>query len=79
MIKTTIRFSLPEKAFVELTVFDARGRRVRTPVRGERITDDYSVTWDGVNNADALVSSGVYFYRPEAGSLIQVKKMVLLK
>jgi hypothetical protein len=76
---TTIRYALAEKAFVELSVFDARGRLVKTLVRGERTPDNYSVKWDGMNNNGTPTASGVYFYRLEAGTFRQVKKMVLLK
>jgi len=76
---TTIRFSLAEKVSVVLAVYDARGRVVRTLMRRELTPDVYSVTWDGTNNNGMPVSSGVYFYRLDAGTFRQVRKMVLLK
>jgi hypothetical protein len=76
---TTIQYSLAKKTYVELTVYDARGRLVRTLVRGERTAQVYSVAWDGTNDDGAAVASGLYFCRLEAGAFRQVRKMVVLK
>lgn len=76
---TTIRFSLAEKGFVVLAVYDARGQLVRTLERGVLTPDVYSVMWDGTNSDGAPVSSGVYFYRLDTRGARQVRKMVLLK
>ena len=72
---TTIQFSLPESRSVHLSVFDISGRKVATLFNGDRLSA-------GVHNttfkADHL-SSGLYFYRLEAGGSIQIKKMLLIK
>jgi hypothetical protein len=39
----------------------------------------YEVTWDGKNNIGERVASGVYFYQLQTGSLLETKKMMLLK
>jgi hypothetical protein len=71
---TTIAFSLPRKAFVSLRIFDALGREVSCLVSGELNAGTYSQQWD----ADGL-PSGVYFYRLQAGTLTEVKKLLLLR
>jgi len=77
---TTIRFSLRQRSKVTLSVYDVRGRRVRTLVRGVRTAGvEHVVAWDGRDDAGAAVSSGVYFYRLVAGSFTQTRKMLLLK
>jgi len=78
---TTIRFSLREKSPVTLKIYDARGRLVRTLVRGDvrAAGVTHTLQWDGRNDAGQVVSSGVYFYRLEAPGFSQTRKMVLLK
>lgn len=77
--QTAIRFSLDSKQSVKLSVYDVNGRLVRMLVSGVKEVGTHSVTWDGRDNAGSSVSSGVYFYRLDAGKFSQTKKMVMLK
>ena len=76
---TRIRFTVPEDAKVSLVVYDVAGREVRTLVNGSRPANHYEVEWDGKDNRGESVSSGVYFYRLQAGKHVQTKKMMVLK
>lgn len=71
---TTISFTLPSKSFVSLKVFDALGKEVSILVSQELPGGTYSTKW----NAGGL-PSGVYFYRLQAGSFTETKKLVLLR
>ncbi|MCK6620086.1 MAG: FG-GAP repeat protein [Calditrichaceae bacterium] len=71
---TTIRFSLPRREHVTLKIFDLLGRKVATPVEGNLEPGEYSVVFDGSG-----LSSGVYFYRLEAGSFAAQKKLILVR
>lgn len=71
---TTISFSLPSKSFVSLKVYDSLGREVITILSEELPAGTYSKQW---NAAD--LPSGIYFYRLQAGSFTETKKLVLLK
>jgi hypothetical protein len=71
---TTISFSLPSKSFVLLKVFDALGREVETLVSEELSAGTYARQWNASN-----IPSGIYFYRLQAGSYSETKKLVLLK
>jgi hypothetical protein len=71
---TTISFSLPSKSYVSLKVFDALGREVSVLVSEEMTAGPYSKQW----NANSL-PSGVYFYRLQAGSFSETKKLILLR
>ncbi|REL39249.1 T9SS C-terminal target domain-containing protein [Rhodohalobacter sp. SW132] len=71
---TTISFYLPQSEEVTLTVFDITGRRVATLVDQPMNAGIHNQTFD----ASAL-SSGIYFYRLEAGSFSDVQKMTLIK
>jgi hypothetical protein len=71
---TNISFNLPAKSFVSLKVYDLLGREVAVLVSEELSAGHYAKQW----NASAMPSGG-YFYRLQAGSLIETKKLVLMK
>lgn len=71
---TTIQFSLPQSEKLSLTVFNLLGEKVKTLVEEYREAGNHSVQF----NASQL-ASGIYFYRLQAGSFIETKKMILMK
>jgi photosystem II stability/assembly factor-like uncharacterized protein len=71
---TVISYKLSALSDVTLKVYDVLGRKVATLVNERQNAGSYSVTFDG-----SRLASGVYFYRLTAGSLISVKKLMLLK
>ncbi len=71
---TTINFSIPEASFVSLIVFNSLGEKVTILVSKELNAGDYKYDWNA-----AGLTSGIYFYRIQAGSFIETKKMILLK
>lgn len=75
---TTIQFALPEQTQVTLTIFDVSGRKVRTLVNESRAANRHSVVWDGRDDRGQMVGSGVYFYKLDAGSFTQTRKMMRL-
>lgn len=72
--QTKIVFSLTSGTYVTLKVYDIMGREVKDLVSGNFAAGSYSVDF----NASAL-ASGIYFYKLEAGSFSEVKKMNLIK
>ena len=77
---TTIKYALPQAADVELTVYNVVGQPVRTLVAEHQSAGRYVVEWDATNDNGHSLSSGMYFYRLEAGGeFLEVKKMLLLK
>jgi hypothetical protein len=71
---TSISFDLPSKSFVSLKVFDLIGKEVATIVSEEMPAGSYTKQWNAAN-----MPSGVYFYRLQAGTFIETKKLVLLR
>jgi len=76
---TNIRFGLPEAAEISLVIYDVRGNEVRTMESAARSAGWYEVKWNGRNNQDQLVDTGVYFARITAGGYRDVIKMTYLK
>jgi hypothetical protein len=63
---TTIRYSLPVRARVELSVVDLRGRVVRTLLKRNDGPGRYEAAWDGMTGTGNRAASGVYFLRLSA-------------
>ena len=76
---TRIAFGLERPASATLRIYDATGRLVAAIFDGDRPAGNYVETWDGRNMQGQGVASGVYFYRLEAGSFTQTRKMILLR
>ena len=71
---TKIRFDLPKNANVKLTIYDMLGREIETLVNEQLNAGRYEVAFDGTK-----YTSGVYYYRLNAGEFVETKKMILVK
>ena len=71
---TTINYSIPRNGEVSLKVYNLLGKEVETLYSGFLQAGNYVATFSGSN-----LTSGVYFYRLQAGNLMETKRLVLLK
>jgi parallel beta-helix repeat protein len=71
---TKIKYSIPQTSKVVIIVFAVLGNEIETLVNEEKSAGTYEITWF----AEGL-PSGIYFYRIQAGSFVETKKMVLIK
>lgn len=71
---TTIGFSIPAQSRVTLKIFNLLGQEVETLVNDEYAAGKYKMQWQPLG-----LSSGTYFYRLQAGSYTESKKLLLLK
>jgi hypothetical protein len=76
---TTVKFEVPQTSDVSVKIYNMLGQEIRTLFSSQVQRGNYSVQWDGMNDAGVKMSSGTYIYRMTAGSFVQSKKMVLLK
>jgi flagellar hook assembly protein FlgD len=75
-----IRFNLPQSQDVELSVYNLTGQKVATLAEGLRTAGSYTVNWDGRDNAEKALASGVYFYRLQmGGGHVETRKLLLLR
>ncbi|HQO17901.1 MAG TPA: FlgD immunoglobulin-like domain containing protein, partial [Candidatus Cloacimonas sp.] len=77
--ETAIRFTLKETAPTIISVFNVKGQLVNTLVDGVLPAGKHQVVWNGKDNCNHNVASGMYFYRLESRNYSCVKKMLLLK
>jgi len=77
--QTVLSFALSRDGRTRLTVFDGRGRRVRTLVRGSLPAGSHSVTWHGRDDAGRPVGSGTYLVRLEGPDGLQHHRITLIK
>jgi photosystem II stability/assembly factor-like uncharacterized protein len=71
---TTIKFDLPISSDVRLSVYDLLGREVAVLVNEMKEAGYHQVTFDASD-----LSSGVYFYRLQAGDVVQTRRLLLLR
>lgn len=79
---TIISYAIPvshSNQQVKLEIFNALGQKVRTLINEHLSANFHTVEWDGRSDLGKPVTSGLYFYRIEAGSFVQVRKMLFLK
>jgi len=77
--ETTIAFTLGKQGLVEIDVYNIKGNKVKTLVKEHRGVGNHQVIWDGADDRDKFVGSGIYFYRLKTGDHISTRKMLLLK
>ncbi len=71
---TTINYSIPQKGFVNLIVYNFIGEEIQSLVNEEKEAGAYRVNFNALN-----LPSGIYFYKIIAGSFTETKKMILMK
>jgi molybdopterin-binding protein len=77
---TTISFSVAQtSSFVTLDIYNIKGQKVKTLINDRFDAGAHQVVWDGKDDNNKPVSSGIYFYKLKAGNFEQTKKMILLK
>ena len=78
---TTISFSIPNESKVDLSIFNIKGQEVKQLISYIRQLPEgqHSVIWDGRDDNNKPVSSGIYFYKLIAGDHQKVRKLILLK
>jgi hypothetical protein len=77
--QTLIKYDLPEPGFVNITVYNILGQKVKTLVDEPQEMGYKSVYWDGKDDEGKEVASGIYFYKIKTKGFEKTKKMVLLK
>ncbi len=76
---TTINYSLKKESKVSLTIYNIKGQKVKQLVNDQLPTGQYVAGWNGKDDNNKSVSSGIYFYKLKAEGYVKTKRMILLK
>ena len=77
---TTIEFSIQNESKINLSIYNIKGQRIKTLVNNEFTKGNHSIIWDGINEYNNPVCSGIYYYKLKVnGKTESVKKCLLLK
>ncbi|NOY58671.1 MAG: T9SS type A sorting domain-containing protein [Calditrichaeota bacterium] len=76
---TTIRYQLPRKTKVMISVFNIEGKQVDILINKAQQPGEHSVTWNGRDRYGSQLPSGIYFLQLRADNFQQVRKMTLLE
>ncbi len=76
---TSIEFSLKEKSKVQLAIYNVIGQKIKTIVNEEKNSGTYSVVWNGKDDSDNEISSGVYFFKLTSRNETKIIKSMLIK
>jgi flagellar hook capping protein FlgD len=76
---TTIEMNLAVAGQANLNIFNTKGQLVKTLVNDVLDAGVNYATWNGTDNNDTPVTSGIYFYQLETGSQTTTRKMIMLK
>jgi len=76
----SFRMDTEIKDDIELTIFNLKGQKVKTfsNLQANR-SPNHQIIWNGTDNNNQSVSSGIYFYKVKAGKFIQTRKMIMMK
>lgn len=75
---SVVQFALADPGFVEVSIFDVRGRRVRTLYDGHLEASEHVMAWDRNDDLGRRAAAGVYFVTLRSGPQFQSQKVLLL-
>jgi hypothetical protein len=76
---TKVAFGLSKPGHMSLRIYDAAGHLVRTLLDHDLMAGRYELPWNGLDGGGRKMASGMYFYRLDAGTFTQTRKMILLR
>ncbi len=77
--ETTISYSVKENLPVNIEIYNLKGQKVKSLVKETKAAGNYKVAWNGTDDNNRPVSSGVYFFKMNAGKYSSTKKMIMMK
>ena len=76
---TEISYELASDGFVKLSIFDMKGREIKTLIENIQLSGKRSVIWNATDNNYQPVSAGLYLYKIQKKGITKTRKMVLIK
>ena len=76
---TSIPIKLPYESFIEVSIYNLLGEKVSVLLSGNQLAGEYIIDWNGVDNFNQPISSGIYFVVSKYDDKIFSQKIMLLK
>ena len=76
---TNIKYDIFKDSYISMYIYNILGQKVRTLLKGNQDKNSYVIKWDGLDDNNELLVSGIYFVEIRAGGYLQTQKMLLLK
>ncbi len=76
---TTISFDIAENDYVKIEIYNIKGQKIKALVNKEMPTGKYQIVWDGTDDNNKTVNSGVYFCKMQLPSHFEINKLVMVK
>ncbi|MCK5076498.1 MAG: T9SS type A sorting domain-containing protein, partial [Calditrichia bacterium] len=76
---TTINYYVPYASNVKIEIFNITGQSIKTLINGHSPAGHQTTTWNGTNNSEIKVETGIYIYTLKAAGTSTSKKMLLIK
>jgi len=77
-VKTRIHYQLPRQDFVTIAIYNVSGQRIKILVDGSKKPGYHTAVWNGQDETNQIVSSGVYFCQMKVGLYSAVKKIIMM-
>jgi len=75
---TTIQYSLNEAGYVNLSIYNITGQKIRTLVDNYHSIGSHAVTWNSLDDSGKSIAAGLYIYQLKCGDTVESRKMLLI-
>ena len=75
----SIDYSIGERTYIDISVYDVLGQKVKTLVNKKQSAGNYKVNWDATDKIGKPLPSGIYFIKIKNGAERKVAKVIFMK
>lgn len=77
--ETTINYFIPHSGNIQIEIYNILGKKVKTLFDGNKIAGTYHIKWDGRDDSDNPLSTGIYIVALRSGQYVTTKRITLMK
>lgn len=77
--KTDIIIRIYDSQYLEINIYDIQGRKIKSLYNSSITRGKHNITWDGTDDFNRSVTSGIYFYTVSSGKVTKTNRMLLIK
>ena len=76
---TTISYALDKDDHIQISIYNTKGQLIRTLLDQQQSAGIYNILWDGKNDHQQSIASGLYFLKMQSSDYTNIKKMIMMK